>query len=486
MRVLFAASEVFPLAQCSGLADVAGALPVALAELGVDVRVLTPAYLGSLEKLYSKRRLAAFDVRGQMFVLWEGHLPNSGVTLWLLDFPPLYAREGDPYHNASGDPHHDNPWRFGCFCEAITRLSVGAAGLSWQPDVVHLNDWQTGLASAWLSRESPRPRTLFAIHNIAQQGIYGRDQFNELWLPQEWWAPEALEFHHGWSFMKGGLVFSDVITTVSPSYVREIQTPDSGHGLHGLLRYRAGALHGILNGIDERVWNPARDTLIAQTYSAATVTTGKRPNKLALQSEFGLRQDEYVPLIGMIGRLAHQKGSDLVLEAQQELLKLGMQLAVLGSGERGLECGFSEWARMNPQRVGVKLAYDERSAHLLVAGADMLLVPSRFEACGSSPMYGQRYGTIPVVCGIGGLADAVVDATPEALEAGTATGIRFEHADAACMLAGVQRALALYDNVRVWDDLQRVGMTRDYSWRRAAREYLNLYAGSGHSPPRVP
>ena len=346
---------------------------------------------------------------------------------------------------------------------------------AWRPDIVHANDWQTGLVGALLSGDGVRPRTVFTIHNLAYQGNYGRDRFDALGLPPRLWSVETLEFHGNFSFMKAGITCSDAVTTVSPGYAREILTSEFGHGLEGVMRAQAHKLSGILNGIDEKQWDPSRDPLIAQPYDAATLVTGKLANKRALQARLGLHQGGDAPLVGLIGRLAWQKGSDVVLAAVPRLLDLGVQLAVLGSGEASDEATWRAWARLAPGRVGVHIGYEEGLAHLIEAGADLFLMPSRFEPCGLNQMYSQRYGTIPVVRRVGGLADTVIDITPENLAAGTATGVLFEHADSGGVTWAVGRALELRQDAKQWHAMQLAGMKRDFSWRASAQAYQQLY-----------
>lgn len=473
LKILFAGSEVWPLAKTGGLADVAYALPRALQDMGADVRVVIPAYRGTLDRLVERRPLMRLEIRAQGFTLWEGRLPGQDLKLWLVDYPGLFAREGDPYHDAHGQPWGDNAWRFGCFSEAVARLALGAAG--WKPDVLHANDWQTGLAPAWLSVEPQRPRTVFTIHNLAFQGIFGAEQFEYLGLPKALWRPEAVEWYGAMSFMKGGINCSDFITTVSPTYAREIQTPAFGCGLEGLLRDRRDRLSGILNGVDEDAWNPATDTHLAQRYTLDTLVEGKRTNREAVQRELGLAPDAAPALIGMVGRLAYQKGSDLVIEAMDELMQLPVQLAVLASGDRGQEQALREAAARYPGRVGVRIAYDEGIAHRIEAGSDLFLMPSRFEPCGLNQMYSQRYGTVPLVHATGGLADTVIDASHENLRSGRATGICFLHPDRGGVLYAVRRALELRADAGIWQALRRAGMARSFSWRQAAEAYLELY-----------
>lgn len=476
LKVLYAASKVAPFAPPGALADAAAGLAVPLVELGVDLCLVTPAYPGALEQLRNPRRVARFDVRGQPFTLWEGHLPDGAATCWLLDFAPLYGREGSPYRDAHGEHWRDNAWRFGCFSEAIMHLAVGRAGLRWKPDLLHLNDWQTALAAVWLTREWPRPRTLFTVHHLAEQGVFGRDAFHDLWLLPEWWSPEALEFHHGWSFMKGGLTFSDALSTVSPTYAREIQTPERGEGLDGLLRDRAAVLHGILCGLDERRWNPARDPHLASGYNAATAVEGKREAKRVLQTQLDLPLLEDVPLVAVAGRLGEAYGTDLLLEAGDELASLELQLVISvgDASEDALATALRALARRHPTRIAI-IGADEAAQHRLLAAADLRLLPARHAPRGQYAMQALRYGALPVARRTGGLADVVVDATLEHLDSARANGVLFEPATAAAMIAALQRALMLYRDVRLWDTMQRGGMSQDFSWRRSARGYLALY-----------
>jgi starch synthase len=471
-RILFAASEALPLVKTGGLADVASALPQALAEAGAEVRVLIPGYRSALQAAAGSEVRGRLNVRGRQFRILEYR--GGGAPIWLADCPELYDRPGNPYHDAGFNSWPDNGLRFGSFCEVAARLALGEVR-GWRADLVHANDWQTGLIPAWRAAAPARPRTVFTVHNLAYQGVFGRDQFDLLGLPAWQWSMAGVEFHGHLSFMKAGLRLADAITTVSPNYAREILTPGQGEGLDGLLRERQQVLSGILNGIDMQAWNPASDALIERRYGADAVDAGKAANKRVLQAELGLAQDADVPVVGMIGRLAYQKGSDLVIGALPRLLDLGVQFAVLGTGDPDQERAWRDWGQRAPGQVGVRIAYEERLAHLIEAGADMFLMPSRYEPCGLNQMYSQRYGTVPVVRRIGGLADTVVDASAENLQRGSATGIVFDHADSGGIVYGIQRALELYRQPVVWRGLRAAGMTRDFSWNAAARAYLDLY-----------
>lgn len=477
MKILHAASECFGIAKTGGLADVVAALPAAQHALQHEVRICLPAYRGALDRLQDRHWLQTLWVREQRFELFAGRLHADGPWLWLLDCPALYARDGDPYRGSDGHDFSDNAWRFASFAEAVAQLGGGAAA-GWRPDLVHLHDWQAALAAAWLQAQTERPRIVFTIHNLAYQGRYGRDTFDLLALPRAWWHPEGVEYYGDLSFIKAGLNYSDAITTVSPTYAREIQTPFYGHGLDGLLRARAGRLHGIVNGIDERSWDPGSDALLPVTYGLADVTAGKTANKRALQRRLGLPEDNRALLI-FIGRLAEQKGADLLLAARAAITALPLQLIVLASGERQLEAAFRAWAQEEGQQVAAILGYDEGLSHQLTAAADLQLMPSRFEPCGLNQMYAQRYGTIPVVRRTGGLADTVVDADGPALAAAQASGVLFDHADSDGVVYGLRRALQLLGEPQTVMQLQRNGMTRDFSWRASAQQYLALYESLG-------
>lgn len=472
--VLFAAAEVYPLAKTGGLADVAAALPAALQAQGVPVRVVMPAYHGVPERFAALSCVAQLQVRGQSMRVLAGAHPDTGVPMLLVDSPALYARPGNPYADAGGVAYADNAWRFASFCEAMAQIASGAAGPALAADVVHLNDWHTGLVPLFLPPQGAR--CVYTIHNLAYQGVFDRATYQHLGLPDALWHPGALEFYGGFSFMKAGLLLSDALTTVSPTYAREIQTAEFGEHLDGVLRERAHCLSGILNGIDTEVWNPARDPLIAQRFDADTLSAGKAANKRALQAALKLDASDG-PLLAFIGRMVHQKGADALLAARAELSALPLQLVVLASGDRGLEQGFADWAASMPGRVAVSRAYDERLAHQIEAGADMFIMPSRFEPCGLNQMYSQRYGTIPLVRRVGGLADSVTD-----IGCADSTGIAFEHTDAAGVSYAVRSACALFEQPAAWRAMQLRGMARDWSWSESAARYAQIYAAISHAP----
>jgi starch synthase len=476
-RVLFAAAEVFPFAKTGGLADVARALPLALRALGVDVRIAMPAYPGARAAAAGATLVASMNVQGSDVRLLETTLPGSAVPVYLVDAPQWFDRPGTPYQDAGGRDFPDNALRFGGFCRVLERMALDRAGLGWRPHVFHGNDWHTGLAPALLSRETARPRTVFTIHTLAYQGLFPRTAFDDLQLPPALWSSDGLEFHGMLSFIKGGLVYADRLTTVSPTHAAEILTPEFGFGLNGLLWHRRKVLTGILNGVDYGVWDPRTDPHIAQRYWSNRLG-GKRDNKAALQKELGLAVDDAPLLAACIARLTHQKGSDLLLDALPDLLQRGdIQVAVLGTGETELEARMRAAAAAYPGRFAAHVGYDEALAHRIQAGADVMLQPSRFEPCGLTHLYSMRYGTVPVVRSTGGLADTVTDASEENLESGTATGFCFREATAEALAGAVRRAALLRrSSLRRWQQVMRAGMRSQFTWTDSASRYLALYS----------
>ncbi|MDX1250647.1 MAG: glycogen synthase GlgA [Gammaproteobacteria bacterium] len=474
-KILFAASEAYPLMKTGGLGDVAGSLPIALKALRQDVRLIMPAYRDVLARagtlVMVNPGLAGFSAPVRLL---EGKLPGSQVKLWLVDAPALFDRPGNPYLGPGGKDWPDNAQRFALFARAVAAVARDEAGLDWRPDIVHCNDWQCGLIPALLSLDEQRPATVFTIHNLAYQGLFPPATFAELGLPPALWSPDGLEFYGRLSFIKGGLMYADMLSTVSPSYAQEIRTPEYGCGLEGLLNHRADRLTGILNGVDYREWDPRRDPLIAEPYTARDLS-GKAANKAALQTRLGLPLEPQVPLIGLVSRLVEQKGMDLVVGILPALLAQPVQVAMLGSGEKRFETVFSDAMATHPRQFAVQIGFDESLAHLIESGADMFLMPSRFEPCGLNQIYSLRYGTVPIVRRTGGLADTVVDAAPDSLADGAATGITFEDATPQSLLAALQRAMALYRQPALWQQMIRAGMRQNFSWQRSAKEYLALY-----------
>lgn len=476
MRILFATSEAYPLIKTGGLADVSGSLPRALLALEHDVRVLLPAYRDALSKARSVgvKKISAFNLDGYSVNILESRLPGTRVKTWLLDCPPLFDRAGNPYLDENGQPFIDNDRRFLMLSRAAARLACNRGGCDWQADVLHCNDWQTALAPALLSAEAQRPATVFTIHNLAYQGLFSHDAFLAANLPAHFWNYDALEFHGQFSFIKGGLVFADRVNTVSPTYAQEIQTAQFGYGLDGLLRYRGAHLSGILNGIDDEEWNPGTDKHLTQRYNRRTLAL-KMQNKLAMQRQLNLPCDERIPMIGFIGRLVEQKGIDWLLSCIDTLLAHNAQLVLLGSGEKHYETALQRIATQHPNNIAVTLGYNETLAHRIEAAADIFLMPSRFEPCGLNQMYSLRYGTVPLVHRVGGLADTVVDTNENTLADTTANGFVFLSADADAMRDALMRALNMFSNKKTWQQIQLNGMTRDFSWQHSAHAYEQLY-----------
>jgi starch synthase len=485
--VLFAVSEALPLIKTGGLADVAGSLPIALAERGVNIRLVMPAYPQAVERSIPLEPVTSLQLPGwtEPVRLLEGRLAGL-IPLYLVDAPGLFDRVGNPYVNASGNAWADNALRFGLFNRAVVAMALGQANLGWLPDLVHCNDWQTGLIPALLSTEGNRPATIFTIHNLAYQGIFDRTCFDRLGLPPEFWSPEGLEFHGNLSFIKGGLAFADWISTVSPSYAMEILTPGFGNGLEGLLQHRSDRLQGVLNGIDYQRWDPATDHSISPYDSASF--QNKKLNKLQLQQELGLRQDESMLLFGHIGRLVRQKGVDLILEILPDLVShQKCQVVFLGAGEHDLERALRRVADQYPNQVSAFLGYDEALSHRVEAACDCFLMPSRFEPCGLNQLYSLRYGTIPIVHRTGGLADTVIDATSRNLLNGTATGFVFDRPTADALWGAVERVMEFRQRPGIWwRKLATTGMQQDYSWNLSAGRYLELYQKAVNHPASNP
>ncbi len=490
MKIYFVISEVDPFAKTGGLADVGGALPKALATLGHEVRLVLPLYR-QIDRarfgLQPSNVAVSVSVGSKTLEgrVWQGQLPKSRVPVYFLDQPALFDRAS--LYQEQGKDYPDNLERFSFFSQAALRL-LPAVG--WQPDVVHSHDWQASLACAQLAFGTARQEPFFAamgtvltVHNLAYQGLFPKEQWALTQLPPSAFSIDGLEFYDQINCLKGGLTSADVITTVSPTYAREIQTPEFGCGLDGLLRHRAGALTGILNGIDPEEWNPKTDPHLAAQYSVQQ-PAGKALCKQALQRSQGLPEQPSL-LIGMIQRLAEQKGIDLFVQGIEALLALPMQVVILGTGDPVYHDQLTQLARRFPDRLAVNLKFDNALAHQIEAGADAFLMPSRFEPCGLNQMYSMRFGTVPIARKVGGLADTVVDATPETLRDGTATGFVFGEHSARALVDAVTRAVRAYQDQALWTRLRQAGMQQDHSWDRSARAYVGLYerARAAHAQP---
>lgn len=474
MNVLMVASECAPFVKTGGLADVVGALPAALSRVDVDAQVVLPAYPPLFPLLPEGTEVARFDdLPGGSGRIVK--VTAQGITLLLLDAPQLFDRPGGLYVDENGKDWTDNHLRFGALSMAGARIAMGAID-GYQPDVLHVHDWQAALAPVYLRMAGrDRPRSILTIHNIAFQGRFGPQVLDRLHLKTDWFHPEGLEFHGDLSFLKGALMFSDRITTVSPTYAREILTPEFGMGLEGVLQARAGALSGVLNGIDTDAWNPADDTALAHTYDAKTLKR-KADNKTALRAKLGLDPDATGPLLCVVSRLTNQKGLDALLDAVPHLVERGAQLAVLGTGQPELEQGFRDAALAYPGQVATHIGYDEGLSHLFQAGSDAILIPSRFEPCGLTQLYGLRYGTLPVVARTGGLADTVIDANVAAILAKAATGFVFTDVSVLGISQVIDRVVEAYADPKLWQSMQRAAMRHPVSWDSSAQAYRDLYA----------
>ena len=479
MRVLYMTAELYPWVKSGGLGDVAAALPPALIAEGFDVRLLLPGFRGFLDAFPGITDIVrlATPFAGERVRVGLARLPGTDSFAYLVDHPAFYDRAGSSYQSPERSDWPDNHRRFGLFGWIAAELARGADA-GWRPDILHGHDWHTGLAPAYLAARPPadgRVATVFTVHNLGYRGPFPGMVFPELALPPEFYSIDGVEFFGMVSFIKAGLFYSDRLTTVSPTYAREIQTATFGWGLDGLLRARANVLTGILNGVDTRVWDPQRDAILPRPYGERTAAAGKRAAKAEVQRRFGLEPIEDAPLFGAVSRLVPQKGFDLVLAGLPDLVGGGAQLALLGSGDRDLEQAFVAAVDRYRGRVGVTIGYDESLAHLIYAGSDVVLVPSRFEPCGLTQLYALRYGALPLVRRVGGLVDTVVDATATNLAEGVATGFAFDDDSAPALMSAITRATTLFREREIWRRMVRRAMTRDFSWTVAARQYTAVY-----------
>lgn len=474
LTVLSVASEVYPLVKTGGLADVAGALPLALKGHNVSVKTLMPGYPAVMRAVENARIVFSFDnLLGATADVLE--VRHQGLDLLVLDCPALFDRPGGPYADATGQDHVDNWRRFAALSKAGAMIAQGILK-DWRPDVVHVHDWQAAMVPAYM-RYSPQPEiaSLITIHNIAFQGRFGADIFPHLELPPHALGIDGIEYYGGIGYLKAGLQASWAIGTVSPSYAEEILEPEFGMGLEGLLALREADLYGIVNGIDAGIWNPATDPSLKSGYTATTLKA-RAANKRAVAERFGLDPaSDDGPLFCVVSRLTWQKGMDLLTECLDGLVAEGAQLAVLGSGDAALENAFHAAAARHPGRVGIVVGYDEPLSHLMQGGADAIVIPSRFEPCGLTQLYGLRYGCVPVVARTGGLNDTVIDASHAALATKSATGIAFGPATAGNLRRALNRAIHLYRQPKIWAAIQKQGMKSDVSWEKSAGIYAELY-----------
>jgi starch synthase len=463
-----------------GLGDVGGSLPQALKEQHQDVRIIMPAYRPVLSKFRDLAIIALIHVNENCVVrLLEGKLPGTDITLWLVDSPAHFDRNGGPYSDNNGKDWPDNAERFTVFARTVEHIALGLINLNWQPDIVHCNDWQTGLIPALLNQHKKRPATLFTIHNLAYQGNFSLDTFDHLkchfQLPGELWTLHGMEFHGLFSFLKGGLMFSDMLNTVSPTYAQEICTKEFGNGMEGLLQHRSDRLRGILNGVDYSQWNPDADPLITHPFNGQNLE-GKQLNKKDLQEYFKLPISTEVPLIGMVGRLVEQKGVDLALDVLPKLIEnYGLQVVLLGTGQKHFEEAFLHMAARYPANFATNIGFSEKLAHQIEAGSDMFLMPSRYEPCGLNQIYSLRYGAVPIVRYTGGLADTVIQVNEQNLKTNQASGFVFHDPVPEALYSTIETAIHYYRNPQLWRQIVQNGMAADFSWERSALAYTELY-----------
>jgi starch synthase len=467
MRILYATSEAQPLVKTGGLADVSGALPPALRDIGLDCRLLMPGYPAVMNKLGTAVVVARFaGLPGGMEArLLVGTMPDSDTPLYVVDAPQAYTRGGGPYQDAHGQDFPDNALRFAVLGQVAARLAAPSSPLDWRPDILHCNDWQTGLAPAYLHYLGRPVPTVMTVHNLAYQGIFPPPTLPRLGLPAESFSIQGVEYYGNLSFLKAGLYYADRITTVSPTYAEEIQREPLGMGMQGLLASRGENLRGILNGIDTGEWNPSSDLHLPDAYSSRA-PAGKKRCKLKLQEEMGLAQEADTPLFGLIARMTPQKGLDLALAVTDGIVHRGGQLVMLGTGDKVIEQAVRAAAARHPGRVACFIGYDEGLSHRIEAGADCFLMPSRFEPCGLNQMYSLRYGTAPIVHATGGLRDTVEDGV---------TGFVFPEPTAHALWLAVERAFERYEQKPAWKKMMLAGMHKDFSWEHSAREYAALY-----------
>jgi starch synthase len=473
MKVLSVSSEVFPLIKTGGLADVAGALPIALKQFGIESKTLMPGYPAVMKAVQDPVvRLEFDDLLGESARVLEFY--NEGVNILVLDAPAYYDRPGGPYLDPTGKDYLDNWRRFAALSLAGAEIAAGLIP-DWRPDLVHAHDWQAAMTPLYM-RYYPTPElpSVLTVHNMAFQGQFGAEIFPALRLPPHAFSTDGIEYYGHLSFLKGGLQTAHAITTVSPTYAEEILTNQFGMGLEGVIASRRDVLHGIVNGIDADVWNPATDPVVHTHYGSTTLKNRSENRKSV--AEFFRLDDDGAPIFCIISRLTWQKGMDLVAAKADEIVALGGKLAVLGSGDPALEGSLLAAASRHPGRIGVSIGYNEPMSHLMQAGCDAIIIPSRFEPCGLTQLYGLRYGCVPIVARTGGLNDTVIDANHAALAAKVATGIQFSPVTAEGMVQAIRRALHLFADQKVWTQLQKQGMKSDVSWENSAELYAALYS----------
>ncbi len=472
LRVLFATAELFPLAKTGGLADACAALPAALAGLGAEVRPILPGYPSALDIARGKRTVGRLHGSA---VLLLGRAPDTDLPIYLLDWPELFRRPGGPYQDDDTSDWPDNLRRFATFCRVAAQIALHGDENGWRPELVHAHDWHTGLLPAFLAlHPDPRPPSVFTIHNLAFQGNFPLEAARALSLPEPLLVSEGAEFYGRFSCLKAGLRYADLLTTLSPTYAREILTPEYGAGMDGLLRSRAGALTGILNGIDTVLWNPATDASLSLPYDADHLL-GKQAAKAEVRAELGREPTTDAPLVVGINRLTEQKMADVVLDALPALLDQGAQVVLHGQGDPGLEASLLTAAAGRETKLAVRIGYQEGLAHRLLGAADIALTPSRFEPCGLTTMYAMRYGAVPVTRRVGGLVDTVTDVDAAAAAGTNGTGFTFAEPTEVAFVECLRRAVTVFREPVAWRQVQRAAMQRDFGWEVSAHLYLTLY-----------
>ena len=466
MKVLYVTPECAPLAKTGGLGDVSAALPAALRAIGVDARVLLPGYPAVVAADPNAPEVARFSLfQGYDVRVLESKLP-SAVPLYIVDAPPLFARAGGPYQRDDGHEWEDNALRFAVLSKVAALLGTSPVAGGWQADVVHCNDWQASLAPVYLEyTPAPRAASVVTIHNLAFQGVYPISQAVAFDLPPESLGFDGLEYYGQMSFLKGGLVYAQAITTVSPTYAREIQSETLGFGMDGVLRHRSDVLFGVRNGIDTGAWDPETDPHLVRNYSAATLDR-KAENRRALRERLHLGGDGDTLLLGLVSRLTHQKGIDVLAQAAHSITAMPAQIVALGTGDREMVGMLQAVRSRHPNDISVTIGFDEGLAHLIEGGCDAFLMPSRFEPCGMNQMYSQRYGTLPIANATGGLVDTIDD---------DETGFLIDDVTPPALMSGIQRAAKTFRDPAAWRKMQRAAMSRDFSWTVSAREYLSIY-----------
>jgi starch synthase len=476
MNILHVAAEFFPILKTGGLADVLGALPKAqmLADSNTDVRILLPGFPAILREVSNCIQIAKTPTfAGDISLLLGSY---HSMKIYVIKADHLYLREGSPYHNAKMEPYSDNYLRFGLLGWIASELACRSLDTNWKADVVHAHDWHAGLAAAYLAAKNRPALSVFTIHNLAYQGVFPAHQFPQLKLPNEFIQMHGLEFYGQISFLKAGIFYSDYVTTVSPTYAKEITEYDYAYGLHGLLneRHENQRLLGILNGVDHEIWNPLQDIATASAFSVDNIA-GKKICKTQLQKDLGLPIDSKKILFGVVSRLTEQKGLDWVYHALPNIIQQGGQLALLGTGDAWLQDAFLVAAKKWPEHIAVHIGYSDALAHQFISGADVVLVPSRFEPCGLTQLYALKYGTVPLVRCTGGLADTIVDCSLENLNNQTATGFVFNGHDTDAFVVATERVFALWERPALWKLVQKSAMSQNFSWEIAANKYLQIY-----------